>query len=260
MFKINLIVENIGGYIKTIQYFFFEHYKFSVVKKNKELIEREKSEVCYICGLGKSLKEVDLEKIKGDTIVVNRFYKMHDVYPNFVPTYYLMIDAAFGTTYKEELFKVLDIYDSKKTSYLLNSRLAKLNLNQENLFYLSAFKGRFNGQEYRLDRVMPAFGNVICVAIAAAMGMGYKKIVLLGCDFNSFATLGQSHCYDSSSRRKKIEEWYELYAYSLVAYSHTVLNEYARRHGIQVLNSTKVSLIDAYPFEIEEELYKKETC
>ena len=257
-FKFDLELENIFGYLRTIQYFIFEHYKFNVVKKNKDLIERKKADVCYICGLGPSLNDIDLMKIQGDTIVVNRFYKVGEMYPDFVPTYYLMYDAAFGEErHRDELTQALNTYSSKGTLFLFNSQLAKLNLSQEGLYYLSAFKGRFKGQNYRIDKVTPAFANVIGTAIATAMGMGYKKIVLLGCDFNSFATLMTSHAYDENSRRKRIEEWYELYRYSLVAYGHTVLSKYAQKHNIDIVNSTKGSLIDAYPFKIEESLYRK---
>lgn len=255
LFKLNLAAINLAGYFKTIQYFFFEHYKFSVVKKNRELVERKKSEVCYICALGPSLKNVDLSKIKGDTMVVNRFYKMQEAYPDFIPTYYLMYDAAFGSEHKQELMQALESYSNKGTIFIFNSRFAKLTLERKGFYYLSAFKGEFRGQDYRIDRVMPSFDNVVGAAIGTAMGMGYKKVVLLGCDFNSFAAPVSSHCYSEKDNQRKIELWYELFRYSIVAYGHCSLQDYAKKHKIEIVNSTKGSLIDAYPFEIEEELY-----
>ena len=255
LFKLNMFFVNIAGYIRTVQYYLFEHYKFNVVKKNKEL-KGPKEKVCYICALGPSLKKVDLNKIIGDTIVVNRFHKLSNQYPNFIPTYYLMYDASFGSTYKDELIEAIDKYYSKGTKFLFNSRFAKLDfLKQDNIYYLSSFKGDFTGQEYRLDSVMPSFSNVVGAAIGTAMGMGYKKIVLLGCDFNSFASPVSNHCYAEADNSRQIKLWYELYRYAIVAYGHEMLSKYARLHNIEIINSTKGSLIDSYPFEIQEYLY-----
>lgn len=256
LFILNLKLLNIGGWIRTIQYFILEHYKFNVIKRNKQLIEGKKSDICYICALGPSLKDVDLSKIKGDTIVVNHFYKMHKLYPKFIPTYYLMYDSSFGSSHRYALDNALEIYSNKGTRFLLNSRFAKF-LNESNyIYYISAFKGEFLGQEYSIDKVMPSFDNVVGAAIGMAIGMGYKKIVLLGCDFNSFASTVSNHCYTEKENQRRIELWYELYRYSIVAYGHCTLQNYAKKHGIEIVNSTKGSLIDAYPFDIEEQLYE----
>lgn len=259
LFKLNLYVVNLAGYIRTIQYWLTEHYKFNVVKKNNALMDSDNGKTCYICGLGPSLKDVKLSEIKGDTIVVNHFYKMGDNIPEFVPTYYIMYDSGFVLPeYFENLKRALDFYSPKGTKFLLNSKLSKKNLDKyDNVFYISAFKGEFMGQEYRIDKVMPSFDNVVGAAIGVAMGMGYKKIVLLGCDFNSFASPVSNHCYEEKNNVRRIELWYELYRYSIVAYGHESLQKYAQRHNIQIVNSTKGSLIDAYPFEIDEDLYNK---
>ncbi len=258
LFKLNLWAINLAGYFRLIQYFIFDHYKFQVVRKNSELRKKRNSDTCYICALGPSLKKVKLESIKGDTMVVNRFHKMSDMWPSFIPTYYLMYDAAFGASCINELNEALDKYSTKGTTFLFNSKFSQIVLSDNNHYYLSAFKGEFHGQEYRIDRVMPSFDNVVGVAIGTAMGMGYKKVVLLGCDFNSFASPVSSHCYYEKDNQRQLELWYELYRYSIVAYGHENLQKYAKAHNIQIVNCTKGSLIDAYPFVIDENLYNND--
>ena len=103
---------------------------------------------------------------------------------------------------------------------------------------------------------MPAFGNVACTAIACAMALGYKKIVLLGCDFNSFASRSNNHCYTDKNIDRLHKMSYELFCYSFNADMHDELQFYAMEHDIEIINSTKGSLIDAYPYVIDEELYK----
>jgi hypothetical protein len=45
--------------------------------------------------LGPSLKQVGFKQKKGDSIVVNRFFRMKEFNPDFVPTYYMMMDDTF---------------------------------------------------------------------------------------------------------------------------------------------------------------------
>lgn len=253
---------DLGGWLKFYIKALTKRKLFSVVKKNCELIGQKKSDVCYICALGPSLKQVDLSKIDGDTIVVNRFYKIGRSYPTFTPTYYLMIDALFkNKENRSDFVECINQYKDKDTIYLLNSVLSyeKELIGEElpNIYFLSCFKGVFNHtKKLFINKVMPAFGNVACTAIAVAMSLGYNKIVLLGCDFNSFASATRNHCYaeDSTTRLHKMS--YELFCYSFVADMHDELQRYATEHDIRIVNSTKGSLIDAYPVEIISDLYK----
>ena len=111
-----------------------------------------------------------------------------------------------------------------------------------------------------ITKIMPAFGNVICAAIAFAIGAGYKKIVLLGCDFNSFAFPHEIHCYDGGKDNKaarRISLDFELFCYSFDATVHLQLAKYANLLGVEIVNSTKGSLIDAYPMDVDDNLYFK---
>lgn len=264
LFKFNLLLINLAGYIRYIKYLFLHREYFTLVKRNKELInEKNKDKVCYVCALGPSLKQVDLEKINGDTIVVNRFFRHGQSFPNFIPTYYLIVDSGFVKNEFQHVYReCLSAYIGKGTKYIINSRCAvgtPKDIDQTNLFYISTFKGRFSAQKaIRLNRVMPALGNVASAAILCAIGMGYKKIVLLGCDFNSFTTPYRSHCYSEPGERKKIRLYFELFCYSFAAAMHGDIAKYADKLGVTIINSTKGSLIDAYPFEIEEALYSRE--
>ena len=262
LFNLNVKFINLGGKLKYIIKYFKNRKLFTVIKRNSELLDNKKKDVCYICALGPSLKQVNLSKIEGDTIVVNRFYKIGKDYPNFIPTYYLLIDAQFqDDRNKQDFLNCISQYRGKETKYLINSVFAgneELTHYSDNVYYLSCFKGLFNYKKHiSINEVMPAFGNVACTAIACAMALGYKKIVLLGCDFNSFASTTRNHCYAEQSSNRLYRMSYELYCYSLVADMHDNLQKYATIHGIDIINSTKGSLIDAYPQIIDEALYYK---
>ena len=261
LFNFNVQFFNVGGWVLTVLRYFTKRRLFSCVKRNKDLLVKNRNETCYICALGPSLKQVDLSKIQGDTIAVNRFYKIGKEYPDFTPTYYLLIDALFKKPEnRQDFLEAMSQYRGKKTTYLVHSKFygeKELIRDDDNVYYLSCFKGQFNhNKKFRIDRVMPSFGNVASTAIAVAISLGYKKIVLLGCDFNSFASTTRNHCYADKSTDRAYRMSFELFAYSFYAYLHDELQKYAVANGVEIINSTKGSLIDAYPVRIDESLYK----
>ena len=254
---------DLGGVAKRIINYSLHHDRYSCLKNNIELFSKtNEQKKIYLCGLGPSLKQVDLNRIKGDTIVVNRFFKFGIEYPDFTPTYYVMIDFDFAQErYQKDFTDALDMYLPKGTVFLLNSKLLDSpilkNYNSKNIYFLSCFGGQMHGdKKYKINGVFPAFQNVTGSAILAAMLMGYKDITLLGCDFNAFASPVQNHCYEDQSKTRLWKMSWELYTSSFMAKNHDDLQEYALNNGIKVKNSTKGSLIDAYPVIIEEDLYK----
>lgn len=263
LFDLNLFTFNIAGKIKTVDNFIRKHYMFSVIKRNKELecVPNNSHKKCYIIGLGPSLKRVDLNSIDGDTVVLNRFFKVGESYPNFIPTYYMLSDEQFGNKDNIQDFeRCLNAYVGKGTRYLLDSRFSREPLLKKyetsDFYYLSGFTGLLNiNKKYTMTKPTPIFFNTVGGAIFLAICMGYKQIVLLGCDFNSFATPMPQHCYNEKMNEKLRSLSMELFCYSFAANAHEVLQKYALKNGAKIINSTKGSLIDAYPIEIEENLY-----
>lgn len=262
LFDLDIKILNFGGVVKQAINYLFHHYMYGVIKRNVVLPNPNNAKKkMYICALGPSLKDINLDLIDGDTIVVNRFFKMFQKYPNFIPTYYIIIDSNFAN--KElvpELKTALDLYIHKGTIFLLNSQLAGnsvlANYNPEQIYFLSSFSGEIKpDKEYYLDKILPIFENVVGAALLTSICLGYRNISLLGCDFNSFASPTRNHCYTDT----KTERWYrmsfELFSYAFAANMHDLIQEYANKHDVKIINSTRGSLIDAYPLIIEESLY-----
>lgn len=262
LFDIDIKLLNFGGFFKQIINFLFHHKMYKVIEKNEKLVKEENKNVdLYVCALGPSLKDVDLNRIYGHTMVVNRFFKIGMDFPNFIPTYYVIIDSNFvSKELQPELKSALDLYIPKGTIFLLNSQLAGSEMlkcyDPEQIYFLSSFSGELSAnKDYRLSKVLPIFENVAGAAIIAGVCLNYKNIKLLGCDFNSFASSVRNHCY----KDEKSERWYrmsfELFSYAFAANMHDNINAYAERKGVRIINSTKGSLIDAYPIEVESSLY-----
>lgn len=253
---------DLGGTIKYVTNSVLHRNLFSSLKRNVELKEKVPiRSKAYVCALGPSLRRVKFEEIRGDTIVVNRFYKIGLEHPSFVPTYYIMIDYGFASEENKKDFKAaLDMYLPLGTIFLLNAKLYGSQLLEEydisNIYFVSCFRGNTDPKKkYGLDRPMPAYQNVVCAAIFFLMQMGYKDISLLGCDFNSFASRKRIHCYKEDSDERPITMAWELFTYSMMARNHEDLQKYADSKNVKIINTTEGSLIDAYTYEIDKSLY-----
>lgn len=269
--KLDLQFDYIGfgmdvlGLWKRINYFFKDHSLYTVIKKNNQLVKQENAEKkLYICALGPSLQNVDLMKLDGDSFAVNNFYKFGERYPSFVPTYYLWVDDDVEKK-KEEQNRVraaMSQYQSRGTTFIFNSKANHASLFKEfdmdRIYFMSTFRGEFHPyKDYDMTKIMPVSGNVASFAVLLGLLMGYKEIYLLGCDFSSFTTPKPFHCYDDKAEEKTLTLAQDLLAYAHVAKYHENLYELAERKGAKIFNGTKGSLIDAYPFKIDENLYLK---
>ena len=266
LYNLNLEFVNAGGKIKYLLRLPSLRKTLKLLKKNEQLISNRKSDTIYICGLGPSLADVDLDKIAAmdnvDTLVVNHFFKMSKQH-KLRPTYYLMADAGFlKPQHRPSLERAISLY--KDAKFIWNSSYPSSDPTVLDYPCEKYFIAMYNGyyihpKQFDITKVTPAFGNVICVAIGFAIGAGYKKIVLLGCDFNSFAFPHEVHCYDGGKENKAprhVALDFELFTYSFDATVHLMLAEYAKLHGIDIQNATRGSLIDAYERIDYPELYR----
>lgn len=249
LFKINKILTNlVGKWLSLLRIPAYLKLR-NVIKFNKNLKAKRSSDKCYICGLGPSLKDIDISKLDADIIAVNRF-NMVGADNNVTPTYYCIIDNSFfeGKD-KNDFYNAVDKYPN--TAFVLNGKyytqIQKKFGYKDNFFYACFWKGIFT-QKNKIDfrKILPVFINVVGAAIALAMFVGYKEIILLGCDFNSFASPKAVHCYDEVNQDRKWTMAFELFSYSFAADMHYELQKYAKINNIRIINSSKGSLLDAY--------------
>lgn len=232
----------------------------AVINRNEKIIGIKKKDKCYILGLGPSLINVDPNKLNdGDVVVVNNFfsYKAAEAYK---PNLYVMMDNHYYSSDFQENDRIKAFEKFPNTTFILNGKYYSDSLDNSNVFWLFSWKGYSAiNPKMNLSKVMPAFDNVLCTAISIAICMKYKEIVLLGCDFNSFATPKIQHCYCNEGEKRDMTLSFEMFVYSFVAEQHRLLNISALKNDIRIVNATKGSLLDAYPRENEDYyLVKKE--
>lgn len=222
---------------------------------NAELPSYRNAETAYICGLGPSFRSINLQSLQGDIIATNRFL-FADTNKACSPTYYCLFDNAFCGSDSAFTSSVISAYPN--TAFVFDGKDQAAyetipGVSECNSYFAYMWAGRCTSRK-SLDftKILPAFGNVACGATALALFCGYKRIVLLGCDFNSYAFPVRKHCYDDANVEKSITHAYELFVYSFVETIHKELQRYAIEHGVTLVNATRGSLLEAHPFDYEE--------
>lgn len=219
-----------------------------LLAKNKEL-KSENNKVCFICGTGPSLTKEIVESIAPyDTMTVNFFHK---AYSDFEPTYHVFLDPAWedGWAYDfgaEVKGKLIDTKFIVKQG--LVSKWKSKGVDTSNTYIVNPCKVQYKDKLwYDMTKQMTNSINVIPFAIQCAVYMGYKKIYLLGCDFNSYAMQRYEHCYEGTKDElQKREATGELIRAAMVHSFHYALQKASKEIGCEIINLTEGSLIDAY--------------
>lgn len=256
LFNFSLLCYDCGLLLKEI----VAKRKYSkwvkLAKKNGDLKKYKTSDICFICGNGPSLKKVNLDELKGDTIVMNDHWR---VAPNFKmkPTFYMINDDAYALPELHERLKgVIECFPeiphlmAVNIGHAIDKNFANSNTN---IYYYNPI-GRTFKSTYDIDFTKCTYysWNIVSAAIQLALYLGYKEIRLLGCDYSLFASRFITHMYDKDGQKVacpfKLRDM--LYKYTFTTHIHYELAEYAEKLGVKIINMTSETLLDAY--EIDE--------
>lgn len=236
----------------------------------------------YILGNGPTLREVldDPQAVgilrKADTLAVNLSILTPEI-RDLRPAHYVLADPAFFAREKKgripAVWEALAATNWPMTLWLPASarrmkEIKDLPGNIKTAFYnLTPATGgaRFVDAATTSGLAMPRPRNVLIPAIVCMERAGYSEIILLGADHNWSRTLWvtdrnrvvsvQPHFYaDSSDELRRAEEVFagvtiaDIFGdYAVTFRSHKALARWAPRRGVQILNATPGSFIDAYP-------------
>ncbi len=144
------------------------------------------SKTLIVMGNGPSLKKISFDSLKNyDTFGLNAAYRIYDKI-NFYPTYFGCFDHRLNESHKENFSNLILSNNSIKKFFLIgnengqllydnnvinNSKFTKINLKNDK--FLSNSFLEFND-----------LGSSGANATQSGILMGYKKIILVGCDCN----------------------------------------------------------------------------
>lgn len=223
---------------------------------NRNARNIRKSDECFILGNGPSIKKVDLSQLNDkETFTVNYFYKYNT---QFKSKFFIAIDDAFAHT--EGLEYIRKVYEENPDIIMFLRYncffIDKSFFDTRRTFFLYAKQFQVgNDVRFECDKNMTACINVVLQAIQIAIYMGYKRIYLLGCDFSEYAQIKIEHFYEANLPRGYSMGDEARWA-ALAHYHHYALDRYAKEHGVEIVNLTEGSLIDAYRRDSLENVLK----
>lgn len=242
----------IGFNVFSSVLFFFDFKAKRRIKKNESYRNIHEGQRCFIIGTGPSLNNIKYEEIdflkKEITFGVNSLYKASKL-DGVTPSYYAMFDNYYWNEYSYFFQEIKDKYRDK-VIFLTNYKAEKIVLDlNDNLDHILLYSKKYpiNKIDCDLTKNMDITMNVVSSTILAAIFMGFKEIYLLGCDYNSFASNNEVHCYEEEEIVIENRLGYLLKFYHITTEFHYLIAKLARKKGIKVINVTEGSLLDAYP-------------
>ncbi len=240
----------------------------------------DRKDTIIIMGNGPSLRDAmlyDMDVLKAYPRMAVNLSALAPEFGDLRPDYYILADIAFFV--KEKSGKVPALWDAlSAVSWPMTlflpatargmAEVRRLPVNVTVKYYnLTPAEGFgwLMRPIYDLGLAMPRPRNVLIPSIMSAMREGFRRVVLIGADHNWSKTLWvterncvvsvQPHFYkddDKELRRAeeifknvRIHEVYENYAIAFRSYHN--LKAYTDRRGVEVLNATPGSFIDAFP-------------
>ena len=254
--------------------------KIPIMSRRPSPKSRDRKDTIIIMGNGPSLRDA-MEQDRDVLMAYPRLaVNLSALTPDFRdlrPDYYILADIAFFLKEKTgkvpQLWEALRSVDWQMTLFLpatarkmpeVKSLPANITLKFYNLTPAEGFRCVMHPL-YDSGLAMPRPRNVLIPSIISSMREGFIKIVLIGADHNWSKTLWvternrvvsvQPHFYkddDAELRRAEeifknvhIHDVYENYAIAFRSYFN--VKAYADRRGVEILNATPGSFIDAFP-------------
>lgn len=236
--------------------------------RNRDLRGIHAGERAFVIGNGPSLKGQDLAPLGDErTFAVNAFYR-HPILDVWHPTYYavtdgqLFVDDAGAAAFFDELRPLTSTFFAPIEYVDVIDELGYL---PSNTHYLAqnGFLASTPLREVDLTRVIPSANTVVQTAIMIAIYMGFREIVLLGCDHNwlddpqsaghFYRGKTAEHLADNQENAL-LSDYYALLTYvrnMWRGYRH--LQAVTERAGVRIVNATDGGRLDVFervPLEV----------
>lgn len=234
--------------------FYFNFKAKKHLNKNSNYKNIHAGERCFILGTGPSLKNVTTEQIevlKNEIVFgTNSLYKV-DIVSSLTPKYYALLDNLYWEQWSHTFEEVVEKYKNKPPIFITDLRAKKIadkanSAEQHIIIHSKKYPTKKMSDDLSIN--IFAAMNVVSNAILTASYMGFKKIYLMGCDYNAFCNSGRGHAYNDASElsQAKYNLAFYLRFYWITTEFHYLIEKLAKEKGVEIINLTEGSLLDAY--------------
>lgn len=249
------------------QTFLLKHFRLTRYGRYmRKIHNRNVGESCFIIGNGPSLTAEDLNilyKNDIDTFAVNRIFK---IFPQseWRPTYYVSTDHVL---IRDMLEDVNNISAKEKYIPLQNKYYHDIKVKGAHYFFRNDLREKDQLEGFSLDcsEQVNMRGTVTIACMQLAMHMGYRHIYLLGVDHNFDKVITESGevVVDPSVKNYFCEGYDDDVANEVMhnlgntTKSYMDISKFCSRHGVEVVNATRKTKLEAFKKMTFEEAIKQ---
>ena len=261
--------------IKKVKRTFLE---FKVVSQNSSFYNVssfDNSEPIFVVCNGPSIKEEEngvLAKLNAkQTIIVNEGFR-NEFINSLQPLFHIIVDPAYFVDSNAEFITSMRKYMDThiNTFFVFPSHFAEFVYNYfgHDRKYIFIKSERCRGKTKRIRKIslfkkIPQYQIVMNLAIELAMCIGFKRIVLIGCDttgllenyirrpYKPNASFGHSYKYSKEEANKTtnpIDNTTMLQGFWYAFICSKCIEEYARNNNVSIVNSSKTTALDVFKF------------
>lgn len=264
-------IENYVSVFKWNIIFYIKYWTSTefrkAIYKNLEIHNSHAGERCYVVGNGPSLKMMELSKLKNEFVfTVNTIYRNDAIFNTINSNCHIIVDPTYASFNDNEAKSFVDSITKYNPQIQLITNFYSNNIySKYHSIIYQIFPHRNWTEKPVLDFTsnMLIAQNVVQVAIYAAIYMGFKEIVLIGCDMTSFyenfaANAGRCesfHAYELTEKdmakynevKEKHDNAYMLQDYAITFDIFKKIQKYAQSHNIIIINATLGGILDMFP-------------
>jgi 6-hydroxymethylpterin diphosphokinase MptE-like len=138
------------------------------------------SKRCFIIGNGPSINKTPISKLEGQfTFSFNRAFLAYEDW-GFIPSFYACIDLVVLPDNKLQINEMISATAFQNTLFFFPGWAAKHINESENVFFIETFQSGVAFEE-NLSK-LALLRNVGATSIQIAIHLGFKEIILVGCD------------------------------------------------------------------------------
>jgi len=176
------------------------------LRTNQELMGRHQGERCFILANGPSVKAMNLKLLEGQTVISVSNGYLHEDYARFAPKYHCVPQLTYGIMTDDQAERwFIEMHENLGGAELfLNETEAEI-VDKRRLFsnrkvHYVALRESFD--ELRdtsiidISKPIPRVDSVPIMALMIAFYMGFKEIVLLGVDHDSWRSGFYSYAFN----------------------------------------------------------------
>ena len=235
----------------------------------ERLKDSHKGQRCFLIGNGPSLTGSDLNLLQDEfTFGTNMVYKIFDD-TDWRPTFHCVSDTIYASKLGLELSQKVKapLFTTERTYRRM--KLKPVDTTYVHTLQSERYKVRGNIQAYCMVKA-----TVLSLAAEIAFHMGFSEIYLIGVDCTNPHTKGghftenyttkevaETDINRIKTRMKKKSLTTDQIGEHIIDRSmevYSLLNEYAKKHGIKIYNATRGGNLEIFPrIQLEEVLEKR---